>query len=45
MSANTKEDGTYSALWLIQKTAAPGNYEVIAEQGESRIEAFFAVSS
>jgi 5-hydroxyisourate hydrolase-like protein (transthyretin family) len=45
MSANTKEDGTYSALWLIQKTAIPGNYKVIIQQGDSRAEVFFAVFS
>lgn len=45
MSANTKEDGTYSALWLIQKTAAPGTYKVIIQQGDSRAEVFFAVFS
>ncbi|MFQ5940192.1 MAG: hypothetical protein ACE5KA_00625 [Nitrososphaerales archaeon] len=45
MSASTKEDGTYSALWLIQKTAPAGTYEVIVQQGESRTEAFFAVFS
>ncbi|MEM3117691.1 MAG: hypothetical protein QW136_04715 [Nitrososphaerales archaeon] len=45
MSANTKEDGTYSALWLVQKTAAPGTYKVIVQQGESRVEAFFSVFS
>jgi hypothetical protein len=45
MSANTKEDGTYSALWLIQKAAAPGTYKVIIQQGDSRAEVFFAVFS
>gem|GEM_PF-1920841 len=45
MSANTKEDGTYSALWLIQKTADAGTYKIIVQQGESSAEAFFAVFS
>lgn len=45
MSANTKEDGTYSALWLIQATAPPGNYKAIVQQGDSRVEANFTVFS
>ncbi len=45
MSANIKEDGTYTALWLIQKTADAGTYTVIVQEGNSRAEAFFAVFS
>ena len=45
MSANIKEDGTYTALWLIQKTADAGTYTVIVQEGDSRAEAFFAVFS
>lgn len=45
MSANTKEDATYNALWLIQKTAIAGTYKVIVQQGDSRAETTFAVFS
>lgn len=45
MSANTKEDATYNALWLIQKTVIAGTYKVIVQQGDSRTEATFAVFS
>lgn len=45
MSANTKEDATYNALWLIQKAAIAGTYKVIVQQGDSRAEATFAVFS
>ncbi|MGH9910753.1 MAG: MG2 domain-containing protein, partial [Nitrososphaerales archaeon] len=45
MSANTKEDATYNALWLIQKTAIAGTYKVIVQQGDSRVESAFAVFS
>lgn len=45
MSANTKEDATYNALWLIQKTAIAGTYKVIVQQGDSRAESAFAVFS
>lgn len=43
MSANTREDGTYSALWLVPQQGAVGTYQVIVQQGESRVQVFFAV--
>lgn len=43
MNVNTEEDGTYNALWKIQRTTAHGNYQIIVQQGDSRAEIFFTV--
>jgi hypothetical protein len=45
MSANTEDDGTYSALWLVPSSAKKGTYRIYAEQGDSRAETLFVISS
>ena len=45
MSTNTKSDGTFSALWLVPSTAKTGTYRLLVEQGDSRAETLFVVSS
>ena len=45
MTTNTKEDGSYSALWLVPATAKNGQYHLIAQQGETIAETIFVVFS
>lgn len=45
MSANTDNYGSYSALWLVPAAAAGGIYKVSAEQGDTRAETAFLVST
>ncbi len=45
MSASTKDDGSYSALWLVPTSATGGTYRVSATQGDATAETGFAVLS
>ncbi len=45
MSASTKDDGSYSALWLVPASAISGMYKVSATQGDATVETAFAVLS
>jgi len=45
MTTNSKEDGSYSALWLVPTTAKNGQYHLIAQQGETISETIFVVFS
>ncbi|MFQ5970020.1 MAG: hypothetical protein ACE5J2_05965 [Nitrososphaerales archaeon] len=45
MTTNSKENGSYSALWLVPATAKNGQYHLIAQQGETIAEAIFVVFS
>ncbi|MFQ5920707.1 MAG: hypothetical protein ACE5JV_01660 [Nitrososphaerales archaeon] len=44
MSAVTKEDGTYTALWLVSDVAKSGKYKIVAEQGADTAMTAFSVS-
>jgi len=44
MATNTKDDGSYSALWLVPSGAKSGTYRLFAEQGDARAETLFVVS-
>lgn len=45
MSTNTKDDGSYTALWLVPSSAKNGPYRLFAEQGDARAENVFVISS
>jgi len=45
MSASTKDDGSYNALWLVPASATSGTYKVSATQGDASAETGFAVLS
>lgn len=45
MATTTKDDGSYSALWLVPSGAKNGTYRLFAEQGDARTETLFVISS
>ncbi len=45
MSAITKDDGTYTAIWLVSSVAKPGRYVITAQQGDETVTTAFVVTT